>query len=354
VVTFTDLLSAAKRAFRARDCGAARDATRRLLITARTPKERETVMRLQNAVRRCKVRPLAGPTRSSKRRRRATRRGLGAITVTSDAIADRMEAIKENPEPTRLAAQRIQTIANELAAAGDSFGGKVFISDIARRLDSSVKRLAPILLAANRKGWLSMARADLRGAMDPVKVDASEIRYLNSEVHFVTVPPEMIKDVPAPPDPPPRRAAARPAARRAEAAIEPGSLTRAQLKTLFQIRRSVGDHESAAIVEAALSPNEATDQYGDPLFDAAGVKITRTQAVKQARTIWARNAPRALEWYNVAVSRAVAADVVPAEWTAIADAIHRETPAVDVADMAAREQDARARARGAPGARRRR
>jgi hypothetical protein len=41
------------------------------------------------------------------------------------------------------------------------------------------------LVAANRQQQLTLARADLVGAMDPREVAASEIRYLNSTFHFV-------------------------------------------------------------------------------------------------------------------------------------------------------------------------
>lgn len=41
------------------------------------------------------------------------------------------------------------------------------------------------LVAAHRKGLLTLARADLVEAMDPKRVAASETRYLNSTFHFV-------------------------------------------------------------------------------------------------------------------------------------------------------------------------
>jgi hypothetical protein len=43
----------------------------------------------------------------------------------------------------------------------------------------------PELLKAMRAEQLVLARADLVGAMDPMRVKASEISYLNSTFHFV-------------------------------------------------------------------------------------------------------------------------------------------------------------------------
>ncbi len=44
------------------------------------------------------------------------------------------------------------------------------------------------LIEANRGRLLTLARADMPGAMDRAKVAASEISYLNSTFHFVVVP----------------------------------------------------------------------------------------------------------------------------------------------------------------------
>lgn len=69
---------------------------------------------------------------------------------------------------------------------------KVFVSAIGRRLEASgvfpgltLDRLKTWLVTANRNRQLTLARADLVGAMDPREVAASEIRYLNATFHFV-------------------------------------------------------------------------------------------------------------------------------------------------------------------------
>lgn len=83
----------------------------------------------------------------------------------------------------------------------ERFGPKIFISALWRYLqtDPAIMALSagePIgpapsrafrmmLLDANAKGLLHLARADLVGAMDPTAVADSEIRYMNAEFHFV-------------------------------------------------------------------------------------------------------------------------------------------------------------------------
>lgn len=65
------LLRDVRLAFKRRDCDDARIITSKLLLKAKTPKQRETVFRLQNAVRRCMVKqPDLGRTRRRRRRRR--------------------------------------------------------------------------------------------------------------------------------------------------------------------------------------------------------------------------------------------------------------------------------------------
>ena len=63
------LLRDVRLAFRRRDCDDARAITSKLLLKARTPAQRETVYRLQNAVRRCALKqPDLGRARRRRRR----------------------------------------------------------------------------------------------------------------------------------------------------------------------------------------------------------------------------------------------------------------------------------------------
>jgi hypothetical protein len=182
--TFATLLDDAKAAFRRRDCAAARGVTQRLLVVAKTSAQRETVVRLQNAVRRCKV-PALG--RARRTRRRAGGR-LGAVTVTGQQFDALLESFDEKPEQFRRTAERIQQTANAMAKAGEGTFGrsdKVFISEVARKLGSTTARLAPILVVARNKGWLRLARADLVGAVDPKLVKDSAVKFLNTEANFV-------------------------------------------------------------------------------------------------------------------------------------------------------------------------
>ena len=71
---------------------------------------------------------------------------------------------------------------------------KVFISAIYRSLCAEGQDVGTLdafkasLVDCNRAGLLSLARADLVGAMDRAAVTASEIRSLGSEFHFVIDP----------------------------------------------------------------------------------------------------------------------------------------------------------------------
>jgi len=68
---FQWLLRDARLAFKRRDCDEARMITTKLLLKAKTPAQRETVYRMQNAVRRCvlKYGDLEGVPRRRRRRR---------------------------------------------------------------------------------------------------------------------------------------------------------------------------------------------------------------------------------------------------------------------------------------------
>lgn len=86
----------------------------------------------------------------------------------------------------------VRNATSHVPAAGRFGGDRVFVSAIWRQLGEgsafaglTLDKLKAILLAANRQQQLTLARADLVGAMDPREVAASEIRHLNSTFHFV-------------------------------------------------------------------------------------------------------------------------------------------------------------------------
>lgn len=115
------------------------------------------------------------------------------ITV-SPPDEERIREMAENESFYRGAADRLNEAAKELADAGQAYGGafgrKVFLSDLAAKTGTTVQRLAPLLLAFRRLGWVKLARADLPGAMDPVLVDASSIKDGIGEYQFVLAPGE--------------------------------------------------------------------------------------------------------------------------------------------------------------------
>ena len=87
----------------------------------------------------------------------------------------------------------IRTALPLVPAAGRFGADRVFVSALWRQIDRasfpglSLDGFKQYLLAANRSLALTLARADMPGAMDRAMVAASEIRYLNSTFHFVVV-----------------------------------------------------------------------------------------------------------------------------------------------------------------------
>jgi hypothetical protein len=86
----------------------------------------------------------------------------------------------------------VQRATAAVPATGRFGDDRVFVSAIWRQLDEgaafpglTLDGLKRRLIAANREQRLTLARADLVGAMDPREVAASEIRHLNSTFHFV-------------------------------------------------------------------------------------------------------------------------------------------------------------------------
>jgi hypothetical protein len=93
-------------------------------------------------------------------------------------------------DPKLLAA--VKSALAKVPADGRFGADRVFVSSLYRELarndadfDHSLDSFKDELLKGNRAGELVLARADLVGAMDPARVRASEISYLNSTFHFV-------------------------------------------------------------------------------------------------------------------------------------------------------------------------
>ncbi len=92
-------------------------------------------------------------------------------------------------------AAAVMTAASQVPAAGRFGADRVFISAIWKQLGADRAALGPTLddfkarlLDANRALALTLARADMPGAMDRAKVAASEVSCLNSTFHFVVLP----------------------------------------------------------------------------------------------------------------------------------------------------------------------
>ena len=91
-------------------------------------------------------------------------------------------------------AAAVLSAAAQVPAAGRFGADRVFVSALWKQLGEQRAALGPTLdafkarlLDANRRLLLTLARADMPGAMDRAKVAASEICHLNSTFHFVVV-----------------------------------------------------------------------------------------------------------------------------------------------------------------------
>jgi len=102
-------------------------------------------------------------------------------------------------DPTAAVAEAVLAVIQKVRRGGEAgraygrVGDKVFISALWRVLNKSLPSLTlnsfkRVLVDANRRRLLSLARADLVGAMDPGEVADSEIQHLNATFHFVLDP----------------------------------------------------------------------------------------------------------------------------------------------------------------------
>mgnify|MGYP003505294576 FL=1 len=92
-------------------------------------------------------------------------------------------------------AASVLAAAAKVPAAGRFGSDRVFVSALWKQLGADRDAMGPTfdafksrLLDANRALRLTLARADMPGAMNRATVAASEISYLNSTFHFVVVP----------------------------------------------------------------------------------------------------------------------------------------------------------------------
>ncbi len=98
----------------------------------------------------------------------------------------------EPPRPPLDFLDAVRDATTRVPAEGRFGAERVFISALWEQLDEgaafpglTLDAFKKRLLDANRKQQLTLARADMPGAMDRATVAASEIRHLNSTFHFV-------------------------------------------------------------------------------------------------------------------------------------------------------------------------
>jgi hypothetical protein len=94
-------------------------------------------------------------------------------------------------QPTANLLETVREAIPRIGAEG-RFGEKVYVSAIWRTIERdrksgglSLEKFKSWLVAANRDGWLVLARADLMGAMDAKQVTESEINDRGATFHFV-------------------------------------------------------------------------------------------------------------------------------------------------------------------------
>ena len=155
--------------------GVAQDRTRSLCPRRRRPLRRASP---------------ASPARSGASVRR--RRALAGVRV--DVDLERVAEMRDNPGFYRGAADKVVKAACRLSERGEAWGSvhgvrKVFLSDLARETHTPMARLARLLVPWSNLGWVSLARADLVGKMDPRKVADSEIEIGDSRVNFIEIEP---------------------------------------------------------------------------------------------------------------------------------------------------------------------
>jgi hypothetical protein len=121
-------------------------------------------------------------TKKKKKKTKKTksvRRGPAELARRTARIADQIRSAM----PTVLAAVR------SMPPSGRFGPGDVFISSVydkvGKRLGMTLDQFKQWLIVQNRRQNLSLHRADMVDAMDPRKVDRSEINDLGAQFHFI-------------------------------------------------------------------------------------------------------------------------------------------------------------------------
>ena len=92
---------------------------------------------------------------------------------TAKTAATRTVSLDDAAALATFAADAV-TVARAIVAAGQGYGRKAFICDVASALGADLATCKVFLLAAHKAGCLDLSRADLVEAMDPAKVAASD------------------------------------------------------------------------------------------------------------------------------------------------------------------------------------
>lgn len=126
------------------------------------------------------------------------RSSTSASNIAGGSDASTPEKSARAEDPPRPSEDLLAVVRETLPEIGEEgrFGSeKVFVSALWHKIEDRGRPVAPSLdhfkrwlVTANRNRWLTLARADVVGVMDPRQVRESEIQDLGATFHFVLDP----------------------------------------------------------------------------------------------------------------------------------------------------------------------
>jgi hypothetical protein len=156
-------------------------------------KARPRKARAKRTARRARTRAKTGTrTRTKAKTKKATKRRRGKIGSTRRGRAHLASLVRKNEKIATRIRETLPTVLSAVRSMPPSgrFGpGDVFISSVYDRVGNKIgmtlDQFKRWLVVQNRLQNLSLHRADMVDAMDPRKVDRSEIDDLGAQFHFI-------------------------------------------------------------------------------------------------------------------------------------------------------------------------
>jgi hypothetical protein len=120
----------------------------------------------------------------------ATDEERAVIAATLQSLLAKAE-VKPATKPAAakaVTADSVNAAARKIIADGRGWGdSKAYICDVASELGTTTAAIKAQLVELNRRGEISLSRADLIEAMDACKVAESHLAHLGADFHFVQV-----------------------------------------------------------------------------------------------------------------------------------------------------------------------